>query len=359
MTILGKQDEARAKWERFGLKQNGARRKNAKSGGLDWPALAKASFLHPDHAHAATYQAAFEGLAQGGCGNSLLFMLHAHLWAGWVPLMRFAPELAALVARKKSLLAFAATEPESGSDIFGLRTRAKKTKEGWLLTGTKTFITNATRASHLLVLAKPEGSTHAQDLACFLVPGAAKGVKRRRQKLLGLAEADVGEIQLRNVRVAEKQLVGKLRQGADIFRLAMAWERSLILANAPARLELLAAALEKEAGKKVRSGKPLSTNTRFAGAVASVRQHAAEIRAKIRHAAFELDSGANAFLVSARTKLEASILYEEASRTLLQLGGKEAFLSGSAIEENFRDSLASALYSGPNDLLGALLEAAE
>lgn len=349
MTILGKPGQSEVQWERF------ARRLRRP----DWPAFAKAGFLHPKACNAGTYQAAFEGLVRGGCPNSLLFMMHAHLWAGWIPLCRYAPALAAEVAGKKGLLAFGATEPESGSDIFAMRTRAKKTKSGWVLNGTKTFITNATKATHLLVLAKPEGSTHAQDLACFLVPAGKAGVRRKRQKLLGLSTADVGEFSLRNVKLPDAALVGQPRQGADVFRLAMAWERALILANVPARLELLADSLEKEAGSKIRSGRPLSTNTRFAGAVASVRRNAEEIRAKIRDAAFQLDSGANAFLLGARTKLEASILYEEASRTLLQLGGKEAFLAGSAIEENFRDSLASALYSGPNDLLGALLEAAE
>lgn len=338
------------KWERLARK---LRR------GADWPVLAKAGLLHPEHAHAGRLQAAIEALAASGCPSSLLFMAHAHLWAGWVPLTRHAPEWAAVVRKKKGLLAFAATEPESGSDIFALRTRAKKTRDGWVLNGEKTFITNAGSCSFAMVLAKPEGAAHAQDLACFLVPGNAKGLKRTRLKLMGLSGADVGNLRLRNVRVSDKHLVGEARQGADVFRLAMAWERSMILANAPARLELLAAGLEKEAKKKMRSGRPLAAHPRFANALASVRRHAAEIRAKVTDAAFQLDSGANAFLASARTKLECSILFEEASRTLLQLGGKEAFLAGSPVEESFRDSLASALYSGPNDLLEALLEAAE
>lgn len=342
--------EDSASWERV------ARKLSRKA---TWQTLAKTGLLHPAHTRAAGLLGAFEGLAAGGCPSSLLFMLHAHLWAGWVPLSRYSPELAKAVAKKKGLLAFAATEPESGSDIFALRTRARKTKDGWVLNGTKTFITNALSCSHALVLAKPEGSAHAQDLACFLVPAKAKGVKRVRLRLMGLASADVGELRLRNVRLKDAQLVGHARQGADVFRLAMAWERSLILGNVPAKLEALAGQLELQAAKKIRGGKPLSANPRFASAVASVRRHAAEIRAKIAAAAFELDSGRNAFLLSARTKLEASILFEEASRTLLQLGGKEAFLAGSPVEENFRDSLASALYSGPNDLLGSLLEAAE
>lgn len=350
MTNLGDAQNEAQKWERVARK---LRRR------ADWPTLAKAGLLHPEHVHAGRLRAALEGLAAGGCPSSLLFMLHAHLWACWVPLTRHAPELAALVRKKKGLLAFAATEPASGSDIFALRTRAKKTKDGWVLNGEKTFITNAVSCSHALVLARPEGAAHAQDLTCFLVPGNAKGLKRTRLKLMGLAGADVGALRLRNVRVGDKQLVGEARKGADIFRLAMAWERSLILANAPARLELLAAGLEEGAKKKMRSGRALAENPRFTNALASVRRHAAEIRAKISDAAFQLDSGANAFLASARTKLECSILFEEASRTLLQLGGKEAFLAGSPIEENLRDSLASALYSGPNDLLEALLEAAE
>jgi len=356
MTILNEsprevpaQSEARKKWTAF------ARRK----GSANLNALAKAGLLHPKQCNAAALQGTFEGLSEAGCDNSLLFMLHAHLLAGWVPLQKYAPEWAATVEKKKALLAFAATEAKSGSDIFRMETKAKKSQTGWTLNGSKSFITNATKANFLLVLARPESAAHAQDFACFLVPANAKGLKKKKLKLMALEGADVGEVTFRNVKLSDAHLVGGPRQGAEVFRMAMAWERSLILASTPSKLERLADQLEKEAGKKMRGGKPLSENSRFAGGLASVRAQAFEIRAQIAVAAFQLDCDANAFLLSARTKMQASILYEEASRTLLQLGGKEAFLAGSAIEKNFRDSLASSLYSGPNDVLGALLEAAQ
>jgi alkylation response protein AidB-like acyl-CoA dehydrogenase len=344
------QSEARKKWEAFARKKPSA---------LSVAGLAKAGFLHPKQCNAAALQGAFEGLKAGGASNGLLFMLHAHMLAGWVPLQKYSPASALLVAKKNALLAFAATEAASGSDIFRMETKARKTKTGWILNGKKTFITNATKAGFILLLARPEGAAHAQDFACFLLPANAKGLKRKKLKLMGLSSADVGELELKNVKLKDSHLVGGPRQGAEFFRMAMAWERSLILSSAPAALEKLTADLEKEALKKLRGGRPLAENLRFAGGLASVRAQAAEIRAQIAVAAFQLDCDANAFLLSARTKMQASILYEEASRTLLQLGGKEAFLAGSAIEENFRDSLASSLYSGPNDVLGALLEAAQ
>ncbi len=321
--------------------------------------LAKRGFLHPPRLHAASLQASFEDHARKGVSNSVLFMAHAHLWAAWAPLLKYAPALAESSKKKKAILAFAATESRTGSDIFRMETSAKKTKTGWILKGQKSFITNAMSASHVLVLARPEGAMHAQDFACFLVSCKAKGVRRKRLKLMGLSGADVGEFTFSGVKLTSADLVGGLQQGAEVFRLAMAWERSLILASVPAVLERLTDALEKEASKKPRGGRPLSQNVRFAGGLSSVRAQAAEIRAQIKEAAAALDSDANAFLLSARTKMQASILYEEASRTLLQLGGKEAFLAGSAIEANFRDALASSLYSGPNDVLGALLEAAQ
>jgi len=191
------------------------------------------------------------------------------------------------------------------------------------------------------------------------VPASSRGLKRKKLKLMGLSEADVGELIFKKVKLKHDNLVGTARQGSEVFRIAMAWERSLILSSAPAVLEKLAGELEAEASKKIRGGKPLSNNVHFAGGIASVRAQAAEIRSQIAAAAAQLDKNANTYLLSTRTKMQASILYEEASRTLLQLGGKEAFLAGSAIERNFRDSLASSLYSGPNDVLGALLEAAQ
>ena len=103
-------------------------------------------------------------------------------------------------------------------------------------------------------------------------------------------------------------------------------------------------------------GMPLFEQPSFRAQADSVRQCAVAIREQIRATALLIDAGKNTFTASLETKIRASKLYEEASRTLMNLGGKEAFYCGSPIETNFRDSIASTLYSGPNDVLQGLLD---
>lgn len=311
--------------------------------------LAESGLLHPRDPSAAQIRAAFETLAGSGADRAALFMALAHLLGGWIPLLRHEGRK---LPPGRPLLALAVTEEESGSDLYSIQSSAVKVGGGWRLEGKKVFVTNAPVASHILLLARTERPATTRALSCFLLPRDTPGLSvRPMPPLMGLSGVRIGEVQLSGALVAEEAMIGAPGEGAHFFRTAMSWERSLILCHAPGTIERLLEQVLKDASLKRRMGTPLTEQALFRQKVSQVRAAIGELRLAVEGAAEVLDSGKIAVRSAMAAKLRASRLYEEASRNLLQLGGARAYLSGSELEGNFRDSLASSLYSGPNELL--------
>jgi alkylation response protein AidB-like acyl-CoA dehydrogenase len=323
---------------------------------LNLQKLCQKGLLHPSEICATDYHALLDGMGYGCSEYGALFMAQAHLWGVWASLLAFRPDLASEVSKRRSLLALAVTEKKSGADVYAMDTLLSRTRTGWTLTGQKTFITNAPVAKQLLVLVKHCDEKFRGKFSCVLIPKNAPGIQIvAMKKRLGLQTVLAADIDLRKVKISPEQFVGSPGDGVTVFRQAMLWERSLILSPAAGRLERLKQNLVKEAQKKIRMGRPLTEAPQFKEGIKRVELCISNMRKEIRNAAEYLDQKKYSAVVSLRTKLNVSTLYEEASRILLQLGGKEAFFSGSELEINFRDSLASSLYSGPNDLIKSLL----
>ncbi|MGZ3701082.1 MAG: acyl-CoA dehydrogenase family protein, partial [Bdellovibrionota bacterium] len=355
------QRETRERWIRYGKRQFPQRHPaSAASCKRALRQLLSTDLLHPAQASAAEAQAVFDGLSYSCAESGALFMAQAHLYGAWVPLTKFLPERAAALRaqRRKPLLALAATEPKAGSDFFGMETRASERKGGWVLNGQKTFVTNAPIADFFLVYARTSIERGSASIACFLVKAGTSGLSTKSlPEQMGLDTASMGEVRLKNVLVPHSHVLGSPRSGLDVFHFTMAWERSLILSPAPGALDRLREAMVALSLKKIRGAKPVPEFPSFQKKLEKISELTALIRSGIGAAAARLDQGSCGISLAAETKVLASENYQEASRLLLQLGGKEAFLRGSAWESNYRDSLASHLYSGPNDLLRSIVEA--
>ncbi|MGW5649195.1 acyl-CoA dehydrogenase family protein [Saccharopolyspora sp. NPDC003752] len=114
------------------------------------------------------------------------------------------PEMAA----GRRVTSFALTEPEAGSDATNVQTVARRTGDGWVLDGSKRYITNAHWADALLVFARTDGA-EGPEVSAFIVDRTAPGVSTRiPEHMNGHAEGPVAEIDLKSVVVAEDRLLG-------------------------------------------------------------------------------------------------------------------------------------------------------
>lgn len=305
---------------------------------------------------ATTIAAALEGLGYGCADNGLIFSLNAQMWACEHPIVHFGTE-----AHKHRYLprlcdgsliaAHGMTEPGSGSDAFSLTTTATAAEGGWVLNGSKTFVTNAPESDLFVVFATTDRSLGFAGLSAFLVerdfPGLAVGSPFSK---MGLRTSHLSELFFSDCEVPEDALLGAPGAGMAIFTSSMRWERSLILASAVGTMRRQ---LERSLGyarERVQFGQPI-------GAFQAVSHRLAEMKLRLETAhlmlyriAALLDAGTATDLDAALTKLHLSESLVQSSLDALQIHGGYGYVTESGLERDVRDALASRIYSGTSEM---------
>lgn len=174
---------------------------------------------------------------------------------------RFLPKLIS----GESIIAIAMTEPDAGSDLAGMKSRAVESGEDWVLNGSKTYISNGINADVIIVAAK----THANNphgITLFLVERGMEGFERGRNlKKMGMKSQDTAELFFENVRIPKKNVLGQVHGGFYHLMQGLAEERLIAACgNIAAAQHALRITREFVKERKV-FGKPLSRmqNTRF------------------------------------------------------------------------------------------------
>ena len=127
--------------------------------------------------------------------------------------------------RGQKLGAVAVSEPSTGSDFAALQTQAQKTRTGWRLNGTKTYITNAAIADFLIVAARTEPVQGLQGMSLFLIPTRSKGVSIKRLAMLGLDTSAAGHITLTNCEIPANNMLGERGQAFAYVQSGLNRER--------------------------------------------------------------------------------------------------------------------------------------
>jgi L-prolyl-PCP dehydrogenase len=178
-----------------------------------------------------------EGLGEGTRNAGFLLSIGAHSFAAGAAISRFGTEgqhrVLDLMRDGSVIAAFAATEPDAGSDVMSLRTRCVAVDGDYVLDGTKHFITNALLADYFVIFATKDRRLNYRGITAFLVPRDTPGLYvGPAQALIGLTGCSMCTVHLDSVRVPRSAMLGRIGQGSLVFRHAMLWERSLLAALA-------------------------------------------------------------------------------------------------------------------------------
>ena len=172
-----------------------------------------------------TIMVAMEALGYGCRDNGLIFSLNAQMWACETPIVLFGSE-----EQKQRYLpglcdgslvaAHGMTEPGSGSDAYSLSTTAERRGDGWILNGSKTFVTNAPIADLFVVFATTDPKKGWAGLCAFLIerdtPGLSVGQPLEK---MGLRTSPIGELFLEDCEVPAENLLGKPGAGHGDLQL--------------------------------------------------------------------------------------------------------------------------------------------
>lgn len=237
-----------------------------------------------------------------GSGHGLIkeIVIPSAFTNGLSPVLRFLPEplrerYLPDIARGDKTLCFALSEPDAGSDVFNMKTRATRDGDGWVINGTKQWITNAPYADHAMVFAVTDPDAfqaRAGGVTGFFVDTRDAGFSvTRTLPLMGHLGADIGVVTLDNVRVADDHVLGTPHQGFDV---AMAGVGSGRLGMAGSCVGLAAWALDQAldyAGQRVTFGKPIGEHQAIQNHLAESAMDIYAAKHMVLHCAALVDSG--------------------------------------------------------------------
>lgn len=262
---------------------------------------------------------------------------------------RFLPRLAA----GELLGGFALTEPGSGSDASHMRTTAVRTAGGWLLNGSKAFISQGSSGSLFLVLAEtdPHAERAADGIGAFLVERGTSGFSTgKKESKMGMRASDTTELVFEDAFVPDENLLGNPSAG---FRIALGSLDGGRIGIAAQAIGIAQAALDEAARyalQRQQFGRPIAE---FQAVQFKLAEMATEIEASrllLMQAAALKDGGKPYTMEAAMAKLTASRTAVRASEMAVQIHGGYGYMRDFTVERLYRDAKVTELYEGTSEI---------
>ena len=297
-----------------------------------------------------------EGLGYGCRDNGLIFALNAQMWSVQHPLLAFGSE-----AQKAKYLpglcsgaligAHGMTEPDSGSDAFSLRARARPVADGYVLDGTKMFVTNAPLADMALVFATVDPARGMSGITAFLVDRGTPGLTFGRSiEKMGLRTSPMGELVLQECFVPCESRLGPEGAGAAIFNSSMEWERSCILGSHVGAMERQLETCVEYARQRRQFGQPIGKFQSVANRIADMKVRLETARLLLYRVAWLKQMGKPAVMEAAMAKLYLSECFVQSSLDAVRTFGGYGYMTEFEAERDLRDAVGGTLYSGTSDI---------
>lgn len=292
-----------------------------------------------------------------GCGDTgLVFSAMAHLFACVMPIAEHGSEAqrAALLPKLCSgqwVGANAISEPEAGSDVFALTTRAERDGDDYVLTGTKSYVTNAPVADVLLVYAMTHKAFGYLGVSAFLVEAGNPGLTVGRTfEKMGLTTSPIAPIYLEACRVPASARLGAEGDGAAIFKASMRWERSCLFAAYVGVMERVIEQAVEFAQQRRQFNRPIGKNQAVSHRLVDMKQRLEAARLLLYRACWRMDQGEDATLEVSLAKLAVSEAAIQTGLDAIQLHGGMGYLAEAGVERMLRDAIPSTLFSGTSEI---------
>jgi acyl-CoA dehydrogenase len=254
--------------------------------------------------------------------------------------------------------AVAMSEPGTGSDLQGVRTTAKKSGNGYVLNGSKTFITNGQHANLIVVVAKTDPSLGAKGVSLMVVetdnaPGFRRG---RKLKKLGLDSADTSELFFDDVKLPPENLLGT-EEGQGFVQLMrdLPRERLLVVVHAQAMIERAVALTIPYVKERKAFGKPIMDfqNTQFV--LAECKSEATVSRVFHDHCIERYLKGELDTVTASMAKYWITDLQGKIIDRCLQLFGGYGYMDEFPISRLYRDARVMRIYAGSNEIMKVII----
>ncbi|RLF76620.1 MAG: acyl-CoA dehydrogenase [Thermoplasmata archaeon] len=311
---------------------------------------------------AVSYLIIIEEISKVCASTGVITSVHNSLVAG--PIMKYGTEVQKRkylpqLAKGERIGAFAATEPEAGSDLGALKTTAEKKGDVYVLNGQKTFITSGKDAGLIVVFAKTDPEAGHRGISAFLVESPREGLEVGNVfNKMGINANVVTELYFKDVEVPAENLLGEEGQG---FKIALSSLDGGRLGIAAQSIGIAQAALQESINyskQRQQFGQPIAKFQAIQWMIADMATRIEAARRLLYHAAEKKDRGERFTVEAAMAKMFASDTAMFAADRAVQIHGGYGYIKDYTVERLFRDARITQIYEGTNEVMRLVISGA-
>jgi alkylation response protein AidB-like acyl-CoA dehydrogenase len=297
-----------------------------------------------------------EEMVHAHCGG-LAMGLAVHTDMAMPPILAFGTEeqkqeWVVPAIKGEKILCLGITEPDAGSDVAGIKTRAVRDNGEYVINGSKTFITNGHRADVIVLVTKTDPDAGYDGFTLFLVPMDLPGVIREKKlEKLGMHASDTALLAFQDVRVPETAVLGQVGKGFYHIMWELQGERLIGAAGCVAGAQHVFDRTLQYAQERSAFGRPI-------GHFQVIRHKFAEMAVKIETArqmvyttAWRHENGEYPVREISMAKLYASRIAVEVADECIQIHGGNGYMKEYGIERSWRDLRLNRIGAGTDEVM--------
>jgi acyl-CoA dehydrogenase len=256
-----------------------------------------------------------------------------------------------MLTEEPKLASFCLTEPDAGSDVGGMKTRAVKQGDKWVISGSKCFITNGSHASWYTVYAKTDPDAGHRGISAFVVPRDADGVTvDKKEDKLGQRASDTALISFDEVEVPAGNLLGEENKGFKLAMMTLDRTRPGVSALAVGIARAAFEFASEYSKERVQFGVPIAMHQAVAFMIADMATKIDAARLLVWQSAVLMDQGQRNTLAASHAKRFAADAAMEVSVDAVQVYGGYGFIKEYPVEKLMRDAKIMQLYEGTSQI---------
>ena len=252
---------------------------------------------------------------------------------------------------RPSLAAMALTEPEAGSDAAGVKTTAVRDGDGFVLNGTKCFISNGGIANLTTVFASTDPTQGVRGLSCFLVPGDNPGISGgKKERKMGVRASLTSEVILSECRVPAEDLLGEEGKGFKIAMITLDKARVSVACNSVGIARAALEAAVEYAKQRVQFGKPIAENQAVQFMLADMAMEIEAGRLMYMKAGWMETQKLPFSNEAAYAKTFCSDMAMRVTTDVVQVFGGYGYMRDYPVEKYMRDAKINQIWDGTNQI---------
>lgn len=290
-------------------------------------------------------------LGRDSLDTSLILSINAHLWGTVFPIYYFGTneqrnKYLSLLINGKLIGGHAITEPQAGSNTLLMETHAYKTKEFFIINGSKKFITNCPILDIMVVYTKVE-----DGISALIVKKADKGVTFKKSTVTGFSNAPIGEILFQDCKIPADRLLGQIGSGQMMIQKVLELERAFIFAGILGVMEWqLEEVIKYSKIRRVSKSSSVYDLQAINHKIAEISMNFKIIDLLLHKCADLKDKDQRISLESAYTKLFSSEVFLHSSIQIAHIFGAFGLQTDQPFSQFVLDGLASTLFSGSSEV---------